>query len=107
MGTPSVDVQFAAACPSPSLSFATYSHTPSSASHLPAAQFAPTPEAGMVDGTEAAQSTSVTHPTVASAPPPLLPLAVVPPSLLPVPAPAPPPLLHDPVHNATAIGDAG
>jgi hypothetical protein len=73
---------------------------------LPAAQFAPTPGATIVGGTDAAQSMSVVQPTVASAPepPPLLPPPVVPPSLLPLPAPAsPPPLLHEPVNNAAAI----
>src|SRR5580700_1066254 len=62
--TPVFDVQLAAACPSPSSSFATYSHTPWSALHLPAAQ-----SAGAVIGTVAAQSASVEQPTVASAPP--------------------------------------
>jgi hypothetical protein len=103
IGTPLVETQFAAACPSPSSSFATYAHTPWSALHLPAAQFAPTPGAGMVDGTEAAQSASVEQPTVASAPGPTWP-PLEPPSL-PEP-PALSPLLHDPTLSAAAIASA-
>jgi hypothetical protein len=62
MATPLVDLQLAAGCPSPSSSFATYSHTPWMALHLPVAQLA-----GVVGGTVAAHCESVVHALVAVA----------------------------------------
>src|SRR5450631_2161962 len=90
MATPLVEEQLAAACPSPSWSFATYSHAPCTVLHLPVAQ-----PAGVTGGTEAAHWASVEHVVVEVGP--------ASPSAPPPPAPPPP---HASAPSAMAMAPA-
>jgi hypothetical protein len=89
MAEPSVAVQWADACPSPSWSFADTTQVPCTVSHSALAQ-----PGGIVIGSFAAQSAFDVH---------AAPLAVSPPaSWLPFPPLEPLPLLHEPPPSARA-----